>query len=225
VTVSDFTLSPSPLSAYINQQDITKNLSVREITMQLLDELVSALKPGMTELEAVDLAKEIFSGHGVSAVWHKSYIYFGINTLLTYRHKYVDTQILREEDIVYFDIAPLIDNIEGDIGRTITFGKNPIFEDLKQASESIFQEAHGFWKANNPTGIALYEHVYALTQKAGYEFILKGPGHLVGAFPHKRWPGGLDTYPYPVEPNLWILEVHIRHPEKPYGAFFEDILG
>ena len=23
---------------------------------------------------------------------------------------------------------------------------------------------------------------------------------------------------------LWVLEIHIRHPFEPYGAFFEDML-
>ena len=54
--------------------------------------------------------------------------------------------------------------------------------------------------------------------------MLAPAGHLIGSFPHLGWKEGLNNYPYLPEPGIWILEIQIRHPELPYGAFYEDVL-
>ncbi|WP_168209788.1 hypothetical protein [Chromobacterium paludis] len=36
--------------------------------------------------------------------------------------------------------------------------------------------------------------------------------------------GALADFPHTPRESLWVLEIHIHHPSKPYGAFFEDML-
>jgi hypothetical protein len=75
-----------------------------------------------------------------------------------------------------------------------------------------------------PSGIELYRHIHRRTEQAGFVFQLQPAGHLIGSFPHLGWKEGLNTYPYTPEPGIWILEVQMRHPDKPCGAFYEAVL-
>lgn len=50
-------------------------------------------------------------------------------------------------------------------------------------------------------------------------------GHRVSDFPHAIYRGGdlgdLAAYP---NTGLWILEIQIAHPDRPFVAFHEDLL-
>jgi methionine aminopeptidase len=135
---------------------------------------------------------------------------------------------LQENDIVTLDIGPVIcvdgQEIEGDVGRTVVIGNNPLFHQLKRASEEIFQKATDYWRQQKPTGVELYQYIHRLTEQAGFVFHLEPAGHLIGSFPHKGWKEGLSHYPFTPEPGIWILEVQLRHPTEPYGAFYEAML-
>ena len=50
-------------------------------------------------------------------------------------------------------------------------------------------------------------------------------GHRLSDFPHVAiYEGPLADVEFSPSRLIWVLEIHIRHPEKPYGAFFEDML-
>lgn len=217
-------MQSSPVREYTEKQILEKTKYASDIAFKLLNEISLVLKTGIKESEAQEKALKIFAQNKIQKNWHKPYIYFGTNTILTFMDKSKEEKVLREEDIAYIDIGPVIDEVEGDAGHTLVFGKNPLFHELKFQSEKIFNLGVEYWRKNNPTGIELYKHIHNLTQDAGFIFHLNPAGHLIGSFPHKGWKEGLHTYPYPVEPGYWILEVQIRHPEKPYGAFYEKVL-
>lgn len=131
---------------------------------------------------------------------------------------------MQQEDIAFVDIGIVKEKVEGDAGRTVVFGDHPIFLALRDASERIFKEARAFWQERNPPGIALYEFIHEAAGKRDVVFNLDPAGHLIGAFPHRGWKKGINHFPQPIAPGCWILEIQIRHPELPYGAFFEDLL-
>jgi hypothetical protein len=60
----------------------------------------------------------------------------------------------------------------------------------------------------------------------GWRLNLDIKGHRVSDFPHAIHRGGdlgdFENYP---NAGLWILEIQIAHPSKPYGAFYEDLLA
>ncbi|MBI3591226.1 MAG: M24 family metallopeptidase [Candidatus Melainabacteria bacterium] len=215
--------SPS-VTEYTQQQIIEKTKQASNVAFKLLHEISKIIKPGITETQARIKAQEIYEKHGIKKSWHKPYIYFGTNTILTFMDKPKEEKTLQEKDIAYIDIGPIIDGVEGDAGHTLVFGNNSLFNELKLQSSRIFNLGVDFWRKNNPTGIELYKCIYKLTEEAGFIFNLNPAGHLIGSFPHKGWKEGLHTYPYPPEPGYWILEIQIRHPEKPYGAFYEAVL-
>lgn len=227
------TLNPpqhEAVSHYSQKQILHLTTTAHQKATLLLDAICAEIQPGVTEAEIREKAQAIFEQHGIEKVWHRSYIYFGEHTLRSaYDSKPKDILTLGKNDIAYVDIGPIINvdgvDIEGDVGRTLAFGNNPIHHQLQQASETLFHKAVAYWRQENPTGIELYEQIFQWTKEAGLQFNLEPAGHLIGSFPHTGWKQGLHTYPYQAEPGIWILEIQVRHPVEPYGAFYEALLA
>jgi hypothetical protein len=89
----------------------------------------------------------------------------------------------------------------------------------------MFHELLEFWKKNDPTGQELHVEAHKAAARRGVLFNLDPAGHLIGTFPHKGWKRGLNHFPGKIEKGVWVLEIQIRHPELPCGAFFEDLLA
>jgi Xaa-Pro aminopeptidase len=218
------------VAAYSQNQVLEITSTAHKAASHLLNEIAACLQPGITEAELRELAQSVFERHGIQKQWHRPYIYFGPHTTLNaYDHKPKDEILtLRETDIAYIDIGPVLPmqglEVEGDIGRTYVFGEHALFHQLRQASDKIFEDACAYWRKNQPTGIELYRYIDRLTQQAGLVFNLEPAGHLIGSFPHQGWKHGLNTYPYQPEPGIWVLEIQLRHPTEPYGAFREAML-
>ena len=50
-------------------------------------------------------------------------------------------------------------------------------------------------------------------------------GHRLSDFPHSaHYDGPLAEVEFRPNPNLWVLEIAIAHPERDFGAFYEDLL-
>lgn len=209
---------------YLENQDTVKNIASAKLAHLLLEEIMAGLKPGVCENEVKEAALACFARHGIERTWHPPYVRFGAHTLLTFMDKAKDDLALQENDIAFIDIGIVLDGIEGDAGKTVVFGKSPVFTSLARASEEIFHEARHFWKERNPTGIALYEYIHALAEKAGLVFCLDPAGHLIGEFPHRGWKRGINHFPETVEAGKWILEIQVRHPELPAASFYENLL-
>lgn len=63
-------------------------------------------------------------------------------------------------------------------------------------------------------------------QAMGWRLNLDIKGHRVSDFPHAIHRGGdLGDFEHHPNAGLWILEIQIAHPSKPYGAFYEDLLA
>lgn len=209
---------------YLENQDTVKNIASAKLAHLLLDEILAGLAPGKRESDIREAALACFARHGIMRTWHPPYVRFGGHTLLTFMDKAKEDNVLQADDIAFVDIGIVLDGIEGDAGRTVVFGDNPLYRRLQEASERIFHDARQFWRENNPTGVALYDHIHALAKKEGFVFCLDPAGHLIGEFPHRGWKKGINHFPEPVEAGKWILEIQIRHPELPVGGFYENLL-
>lgn len=210
---------------YSQAQIIAETKRVSSGAWDILNEITAFIKPGLLESEATEKAEEIYQKYDVQRLWHPTQIRFGKNTTLTYMDTKEEDIRLKEDDIAYVDIGVVLDGIEGDVGHTLVFGKNLLFKEMQKLVQETFKQAVAFWRQNNCTGIELYNFVVEKIEAAGFEFNLKPTaGHLIGAYPHKGWKRGLNTYPNPVESGMWVLEVQCRHPKLPYGAFYEDVV-
>lgn len=206
----------------------------------LFDEAVSsgliAVGRGERELsDAVrDLARDMF---GIKKYWHKRIVRSGINTLEPYRSNPPDRQ-LTDDDILFLDFGPILEDWEADFGRTYVLGDDPAKHALADALEPIWNAAHAYFHAHpDITGEQLYDHVLGLIAERGYGHGTTHAGHLVGEFPHERINGDeIDCYitTGSTQPMRrldaqgkrchWILEVHLIDPTGTFGGFYEQLL-
>lgn len=210
---------------YTTQNQVDIILNVSNLAQKILDDIAKIIQPGISESQATEAAHLIFKDYGIEKLWHQPLIRFNQNTLCTFKDRPKTNYILQEEDIAFIDIGIVKDGIEGDVGKTIVFGSNKEFIRLKNVSEILFQDSIKHWRAENPTGIELYEFIYAQAKKHNVSFNLSPAGHLIGAFPHTHaWTKGANTYPDKLVSSGWILEIQIKSLTQPFGAFFEGLL-
>ncbi|MBX3709099.1 MAG: M24 family metallopeptidase [Gammaproteobacteria bacterium] len=210
---------------YTTQNSVDAILYLSILAKQILDDIAREIQPGISESQATEAAYLTFKNYCIDKLWHQPFIRFNQNTLCTFKDRSMKDYILQEEDIAFIDIGIVKDGIEGDVGKTIVFGCNKEFIRLKDVSEILFQDAITYWRADNPTGIKLYEFIYAQSKKHNVLFNLSPAGHLIGAFPHTHaWTKGANTYPDKLVSKGWILEIQIKSLTQPFGAFYEGLL-
>lgn len=209
---------------YTLAQIVEKAEAASDLTWEIIKQTVTHLQPGLKESQVITKIKGLFEDFKIDRIWHPPYVRFGKHTLLQFHHATSEDLTLQEEDIAFIDLGIVKDGVEGDAGVTLCFGHNRDYMNLQKATEQIYHEGREYWLQHNPTGIELYQHIVHLTQKLGYQFNLDPAGHLIGAYPHRGWRKGLNTFPEKISPGHWILEIQLRHPILPFGGFYESLL-
>ena len=217
-----------------------KLIEAQEIAIQLFKVIEDRqlVKPGKSENELNEevfkLADELF---GIKKFWHKRIVRCGLNTLVPYDDN-PPNLILKEDDILFFDFGPIIEEWEADLGRTYVIGNDPLKHKIKRDIEKAWYEAKDwFHTQTNLTGAEFHQYILELTKKYGWEYGGQLAGHLIGHFPHERLdPGDYGLYVHPGNPNdmflpdadgnkrEWILEIHFVDRERGFGGFFEQLL-
>jgi len=199
----------------------------RAKTWDLVFALAKEVRPGHTEADLEEISKKLFAEFGVEKKWHPSKLRIGVNTLKSFREISEPDVVLKENDLFFIDIGPVFYGHEGDCGKTFVLGNNPEHGAIIKASEDIHNEVKVCWKETGKTGTELYEFAQGCAKKRGYIMTLQGAnGHRIGDFPHAiHHKGNLIHFDKKPAANRWILEIQIRHPEKPFGAFYEDMLS
>lgn len=200
----------------------------RAKTWDLVRSIADRVRPGQTEKDIEEIANKLFVEYGAEKKWHPSKLRFGVNTLKSFREVSEPNVVLKENDIFFVDIGPVFYGHEGDCGKTFTLGNNPEHQAVVSASEEIFHEVKNCWEETGKSGKELYQFAQEAAKKRGYIMTLEGAsGHRIGDFPHAIHDTGksklCDLNKKPSK-QRWILEIQIRHPEKPFGAFYEDML-
>jgi Xaa-Pro aminopeptidase len=205
--------------------DSVKMLEAREHTFRAIQRIAAAMRPGMRESEGVALAKSILKDAGLLRGWHGVYVRFGENTLCTYNEKDVPDVMLEENDIFYIDIGPVYEKWEGDGGDTFVIGSDPDMHAAARDVRKVFDFVREKWLRDRVSGRALYEFAEEAARSLGWRLYTEVAGHRLADFPHKAFhSGSLAAAGFAPSPDLWVLEIQIRHPTKPFGAFFEDLL-
>jgi Xaa-Pro aminopeptidase len=202
---------------------ISDILKARDLSWQALHGMQKRFHVGMTEEEANKVALQVIAELGGEKNWHRPHVRFAENTLLSFRGQ-SQPKTLQSDDIYFIDIGPVFGGYEGDVGDTYVVGNDP--EKLKCAEDcrAIFKTLQIRWK-NGMSGVELYDFADKEAARLGWKLNLDAPGHRVADFPHALYyKGNLKDTDFHPSSHVWILEVQIRHPEKPFGAFFEDLL-
>lgn len=200
--------------------------AARDKTLALLNETASLLKPGMRESEARELLAQLQVRRGAEKNWHPPQIRFGESTLNFFGLKSKEDVVLKETDIFFMDIGPIFDGHEGDVGRTFTVGDNPEFKKCAEDVKKLWCKVRDQWSNSGMSGAELYRFAGQEAERLGWKLSLqKANGHRIADYPHAaRFRGSIEGWESHPQSHRWILEMQIRHPEKPFGAFYEDLL-
>lgn len=199
----------------------------RDKSLQVILETAKLVTLGMRESEARKALTEIQADLGAPKTWHGPQIRFGENTLLAFGEKGLKDPALNDNDIYFFDIGPVFDGHEGDVGRTFSVGNDTEMIRCCKDVEAIWHSVFQYWKKESVSGAALYAYAAEQARERDWILSLKGAsGHRVADFPHTaRRRGAVARLNQALAPDRWILEIQIRHPDRPFGAFYEDLLS
>ncbi len=175
--------------------------------------------------------------YGVRRHWHKRIVRAGPNTLLGYQEETADRRIL-EDDILFLDLGPVFESWEADFGRTYALGSDPHKHRLISDIGVAFRRGKDlFERTPDLTAGDLYDFVAGLATTSGWEFGAPAAGHLIGHFPHERFPADPKRFSIRSgneqrlrEPDAsghtrhWILEIHFVDRARQIGGFFEELL-
>jgi Xaa-Pro aminopeptidase len=204
---------------------VEKMLEVRAKAQKAVERIASQVKPGMLEEDANKMVVDTLREMGATKAFHKPYIRFGSNTTITFGADSVPGVHLGEDDIFFIDIAPVWDDYEGDAGDTFVTGSNPEMKRCALDARKIFEAISAKWKAEKSTGAELYEFGQKMAKDLGWELNLDLGGHRLGDYSSaEHYEGPLHEITFTPSPNIWMIEIHIRHPDNKFGAFFEDLL-
>jgi Xaa-Pro aminopeptidase len=185
--------------------------------------------------DILNIAREDF---GTEQHWGKKLVRTGINTLQPYAAD-APNLVIQENDILFFDMHPVFEGWEADLGRTYVLGNDPLKEKIKKDVEAAWHEGNDwYFKQPQLTGAEFFEYCVGLAKRYGYEFGNAIAGHIIGKYPHEQPddPNDLcldvhpDNHKNIFQPDKlgnkrhWMLELHFVDRKNNIGAFFEQLL-
>lgn len=200
-------------------------LEVRRRAIAAVRDLALQVVPGMAEEEGLELARRALRAVGFEADWVAPDVRFGTNTLKKFGELSEPGVVLRRDDVWLVDVGPLWRDHEGDYAETFAVGDDPERHRLVRDVREIFDRTSSHWRETHATGAALYGFAATEATARGWQLDLEMAGHRLGAYPHAELHDGtLARAEFRPSPGLWMLEIQLRHPDRPYSAFFEDLL-
>jgi Xaa-Pro aminopeptidase len=224
MSIQPWGAGPHPGEGVGSDFDAARLLVARERSVQATQRIAGLLRSGMREDEANRIAEHVFRDLGFERIWHPTHIRFGPNTLRLYKESSDPEVVLGENDLFFIDIGPVWDGHEGDYGDTFVLGHDPEHHAIAVTARELFDVVADQWR-KGCSGRELYAFAERAAEQRGYELNLGAPGHRLGDFPHAVHRAcKLAAAEFVPAPGLWVLEIQIRHPTLPIGAFFEDLL-
>lgn len=201
-------------------------LHAREKTWKAIEEIRRQIKPGLLEREGSQIADQVFKQMGMQDRWHRPWVRFGENTLLSYGKLGNPDIHLKENDIFFMDFGPVFEGYEADAGATYAVGDDAEMQRCARDVKVIYDATRDKWNDQHVTGETLYQFAKEKADSLGWILSLQGAnGHRLCDFPHALYhKGPIAKLDFTPSPYLWVLEIQIRHPERPFGAFYEDLL-
>ncbi|AAY91349.1 M24 family metallopeptidase [Pseudomonas protegens] len=201
-------------------------LHAKRMTWEAIGQIARQVKPGMQESAAREMGLEVLREMGMERIWHPLLIRFGANTLKTFKQRSDGDPLLQENDLFFVDLGVVWDRHEGDCGATFVVGDDAEMHACAAAAKSLFDQVHDHWQSHLVAGPELYRYAQEQARAMGWVLNLDIKGHRVSDFPHAIYRAGdLGDFAACPQVGLWILEIQIAHPTRPFGAFYEDLLA
>lgn len=215
----------SPREAVGARFDLPAMLHARERSLEAVARAAAAVRPGMTEAAASALVHDTLVDMGMDRHWHPVIVRFGEATLKKFNEASDPNRVLGERDIFLLDIGPVWAGHEGDAGDTFVVGDDLDMRACAQAARTLWHDVAARWRKDGLSGSALYAYASERAQAMGWRLNHEIKGHRVSDFPHAIYKAGkLGDFDQRPSTGLWILEIQIAHPTRPFGAFYEDLL-
>jgi Xaa-Pro aminopeptidase len=209
-----------------SRYDRESMLVARDRTWEVIDTVVQLIEPGMLESEATAQCKAVLNNLGMERIWHPVLVRFGENTLKTFKQRSDGDPRLGENDIFFLDLGVVWNAHEGDAGATFVVGNDAQMKACADAAKTVFDEVEHHWRSTSAAGTALYDFAAQRASALGWRLNLDIKGHRVSDFPHAIYKAGdLGDFDACPDAGLWILEIQLAHPGRPFGAFYEDLLA
>jgi methionyl aminopeptidase len=203
--------------------DLLMDMRVR--TRKAVHLIADQVRVGMVEEEAKAMARATLEGLGMRRGWHHIIVRFGPNTTKDFMERSEKGVVLGENDIFFVDIGPVYGDTEGDAGDTFVVGTDPDHLRAKKEVRMIWDLVREKWFAEGVTGKELYDFAIETAESFGWKLNMDLSGHRLSDFPHSaHYDGPLAEVDFRPNPNLWVLEIAIIHPDRGFGAFYEDLL-
>jgi Xaa-Pro aminopeptidase len=205
--------------------DLARFLDVRLRTRRAVGAIAERVEVGMLEEDARGMARDLLSDMGMRRGWHHVIVRFGPNTTKDFMEHSEKGVVLGDNDIFFVDIGPVFEGYEGDAGDTFVVGSDPEHHKAKQDAKSIWDDVRGTWFNECLTGRELYAYAAKAAADHGWRLNLDLSGHRLSDFPHStHYDGPMAEVDFRPSPHLWVLEIAIIHPQRRFGAFYEDLL-
>ena len=204
---------------------IEKMQETRGKAQQAVSRIAAQVQAGMLEEDANKMVIETLREMGATKAFHKPYIRFGSNTTKTFGADSDPGIRLGEDDIFFIDVGPVWEEYEGDAGDSFLTGSNPELKRCALDARRIFDAVAKKWSTEKATGVELYHYAEQMAKELGWVLNLDLGGHRLGDYSSaEHYEGPLSEISFHPSPNVWMIEIHIRHPEQQFGAFYEDLL-
>ncbi|HUC03821.1 MAG TPA: M24 family metallopeptidase [Acidimicrobiales bacterium] len=200
-------------------------MDMRLRTRKAVHAIAGQITPGMMEEEAKAIARSTLESMGMRRGWHHIIVRCGSNTTKDFMERSAKGVTLGQDDIFFVDIGPVYGDTEGDAGDTFVLGSDPLHHKAKADVRAIWDLVRDKWFDEGLTGKELYDFAVATAESYGWKLNLDLSGHRLSDFPHSaHYDGPLAEVDFRPNPNLWVLEIAIIHPDGTFGAFYEDLL-
>lgn len=221
MTVTDMTTIEGTGAAF----ELDGFMAVRARTRKAVHMIAEQIEPGMSEERAKEIARSTLASLGMRRGWHHIIVRCGSNTTKDFMARSEPGVVLQEDDIFFVDIGPVYGDFEGDAGDTFVLGGDPLHLKAKSDVRRIWDTVRAKWLAERVTGVELYEFATKTTEELGWKLNMDLSGHRLSDYPHSvHYDGPLAEVGFTPNPNLWVLEIAIAHPDMTFGAFYEDLL-
>jgi hypothetical protein len=205
--------------------ELVKLLQVRSRTRHAVYKIAEGLSAGMVEEDARAMARDVLKAMGMRRGWHHIITRLGPNTTKDFMASSEPGIVLQPDDIFFIDIGPIYGDTEGDAGETFVVGDDPEHRKAKSDVRAIWEDVRSVWFSTGATGEELYDYARQAAHQRGWKLNMDLSGHRLSDFPHSaHYDGSLADVAFRPNPNLWVLEIAIAHPERQFGAFYEDLL-
>jgi methionyl aminopeptidase len=200
-------------------------LEMRQRTRKAVNDIASRVEVGMVEEDARMMASTLLAERNMRKGWHHVIVRFGPNTTKDFMEPSEKGVVLGSDDIFFVDIGPVHGDFEGDGGDTFVFGSDPDHKRAQTDVKAIWDDVRDVWFREKLTGRKLYDYAEKTAADRGWRLNRDLSGHRLSDFPHSaHYDGAMAAVDFTPSPLLWVLEIAIIHPERKFGAFYEDTL-